>query len=145
MSLDTYTATEASRLLGLSTRRVGQLVAQGALEGVPDSKPLKIRAQSVHDLRDERKKSGTSKPEALAVDIEERIKEARLEGIALGERSALLALTAREDSEKYLKESLAEERATIARVQAEKEKLIERLAILEAAEANKKRGLFKRS
>jgi len=144
MSKDTYTATEASRLLGLSPRRVRQLVDEGELEGVPNSKPLKIHAQSVHDLRDKRKESGINKPEALTVDIEERIKQARLEGIALGERSAQLAITAREESEKYLRESLAEERAIRAQVQAEKEKLIERLASLEAAEANKRRGFFSR-
>ena len=144
MSKDTYTATEASRLLEVSPRRVRQFIAEGVLEGVPNSKPLKIRAQSVHELRDERKKSGTNKPQALAVEIEERVKEARLEGIALGERSAQLAITAREESEKYLREALAQEQAERKEATEKLLFMASRIAELEAAEANKKRGLFNR-
>lgn len=142
MSQDSYTTTEASKLLGVSTKRVRQLVEEKKLEGVRNSAPLKIKAESVHKLRDER---GTKKPESSGLltlsDIALLIDQAR----ESGERSAQLAITAREDSEKYLREALAQEQAE--RKEATEKLLLmsSRLAELEAAQANKRRGLFSKS
>lgn len=142
MSQDSYTATEASKLLGVSTKRVRQLVDEKKLEGVRNSAPLKIKAESVHKLRDER---GTKKPESSGLltlnEVALLIDQAR----EAGERSALLAITAREDSEKYLREALAQEQAE--RKEATEKLLLmsSRLAELEAAQANKRRGLFSKN
>lgn len=142
MSQDSYTPTEASKLLGVSTKRVRQLVEEKKLEGVRNSAPLKIKAESVHKLRDER---GTKKPESSGLltlsEVALLIDQAR----EAGERSALLAITAREDSEKYLREALAQEQAE--RKEATEKLLLmsSRLAELEAAQANKRRGLFSKS
>jgi excisionase family DNA binding protein len=142
MSQDTYTPTEASKLLGISTKRVRQLVDEGALEGVAGSKPLKIKAESVHNERDRR---GTKKPEGSGLiplsELSFLIEQAR----EAGERSALLAITAREESEKYLREALAQEQAERKEAQEKLLLMASRVAELEAAEASKKRGFFSRS
>jgi excisionase family DNA binding protein len=142
MSQDTYTPTEASKLLGVSTKRVRQLVDEGKLEGVPDSKPLRIKAESVHNERESR---GTKKPESSGLltlsEISFLIDQAR----EAGERSALLAITAREESEKYLREALAQEQAERKQAQEKLLLMSSRLAELEAAEASKRRGFFSRS
>lgn len=139
MSLDTYTPTEASKLLGVSTKRVRQLVTEGVIEGVPDSKPLRVKAESVHN---ERAKRSTNKPETSNLiplsEVMTLIEQAR----EAGERSAHLAITAREESEKYLRESLAQAQAETKQAHAEKETLIRQIATLEAT---RKRGLFNRS
>ena len=54
MSEDTYSATETARLLGVSTKRVRQLVATGSLIAIKDSKPLAIQKESVHRERSRR-------------------------------------------------------------------------------------------
>ena len=54
MSGDTYSATETARLLGVSTKRVRQLVATGSLIAIKDSKPLAIQKESVHRERSRR-------------------------------------------------------------------------------------------
>lgn len=51
---DTYGREQAARVLGVSARRVSQLAEGGRLEVVQE-KPLRVSAQSVHDLREERR------------------------------------------------------------------------------------------
>jgi len=140
MSLDTYTPTESAKLLGVSTKRVRQLVEEGTLEGVPRSKPLKIKAESVHT---ERERRSITKPaydfglipiSEVAVLIEQARQAA--------ERGAGLAITAREESEKYLREALAQEQAERKQAEAELSLMTARLAVLEAA---KRRTFFNRS
>jgi len=54
---DSYTCTEAARLLGVSARRIRQLAEEGRL-GIVQESPLKVSAQEVITLRDNRKKQG---------------------------------------------------------------------------------------
>jgi len=140
MSLDTYTPTESGKLLGISPKRVRQLVQEGTLEGVPNSKPLKIKAESVHN---ERERRGTTKPaQGLGLipisEVAVLIEQAR----QAAERGAQLAITAREESEKYLREALAKEQAERKQAEAELSLMTARLAVLEAA---KRRTFFSRS
>jgi len=140
MSLDTYTPTESAKLLGVSTKRVRQLVEEGTLEGVPNSKPLKIKAESVHN---ERERRGTTKPaQGLGLipisEVAVLIEQAR----QAAERGAQLAISAREESEKYLREALAKEQAERKQAEAELSLMTARLAVLEAA---KRRTFFSRS
>lgn len=51
---DTYGREQAARLLGVSPRRVSQLAADGRME-VVQAKPLRLSAESVHRLREERR------------------------------------------------------------------------------------------
>ena len=51
---DTYNREQAARVLGVSPRRVSQLAADGRLEVVQD-KPLRLSAESVHRMREERR------------------------------------------------------------------------------------------
>lgn len=52
--MDTYGTTETARLLGVSPKRVRQMVATGQLEPV-SSDPYRFSQQAVHDLRDKRR------------------------------------------------------------------------------------------
>jgi hypothetical protein len=54
---DTYSRDQAGKLLGVSARRVSQLAAEGRLDVVQGS-PLRVSAQSVHELRKARQESG---------------------------------------------------------------------------------------
>jgi len=74
---DTYGPQQAAQVLGVSARRVGQLAHEGRLEIVQD-KPLRVSAQSVHELREERrgKKSdirATVPPESVADQVKELV------------------------------------------------------------------------
>lgn len=51
---DTYGREQAARVLGVSPRRVSQLADDGRLE-VVQPKPLRLSAESVHRLREERR------------------------------------------------------------------------------------------
>lgn len=54
---ETYGREQAARVLGVSARRVSQLTADGRLT-VVQAKPLRLSAESVHDLRAERRGTG---------------------------------------------------------------------------------------
>jgi copper chaperone CopZ len=71
---DTYGTQQAAQVLGVSPRRVSQLAQEGRLDVVQD-KPLRVSAQSVHELRAER--SGKARhpltappPESVADQVE---------------------------------------------------------------------------
>lgn len=55
--MDSYSVAEASRLLGVSEKRVRQLVAGSRLVPVEGSSPLRIEAKSVLQERERRKES----------------------------------------------------------------------------------------
>lgn len=58
--VDTYSATEAARVLGVSPKRVRQLVAQGKLDAAATD-PLKLSQQQVNELREQRKGDSRAK------------------------------------------------------------------------------------
>ncbi len=71
---DDYGREQAAQVLGVSPRRVSQLVADGRLQVVQE-KPLRVSAQSVHELREERRgrnrdQRATLPPESVAEQVE---------------------------------------------------------------------------
>ena len=128
---DGYTAPEAARLLGVSPRRVRQLLDAGTLTAAPGERPegapVILDRESVHREREARKASRkeTGKGEgstagALPVgelmDLFERMQDRTLETLRR-ERTEVLAI--RDRTEEDLRNALAAERA--AREMAERE------------------------
>lgn len=69
---DTYGTAQAGRLLGVSARRVSQLAHEGRLDIVQD-KPLRLSAQSVHELRTERSGRGADQRSNVPPPIAESV------------------------------------------------------------------------
>ena len=145
MSQDSYTATQAGQVLGLSTKRVRQLVTEKKLKAIPRSKPLLIEAESVHKERKRRGETSTMKPALNTgsfVEVLLQIEQARQAGYEQALEHTQRQITAVEASEAYTKEELF-------KAQAERKALYEelleakvRLATLEA-QAEKK-SFFRR-
>lgn len=72
----TYGTAQAGKLLGVSARRVSQLAHDGRLE-IVQPKPLRISAQSVHELRTERSGRGADQranvPPPLAESVADQV------------------------------------------------------------------------
>lgn len=71
---DTYGTQQAAQILGVSARRVSQFVQEGRLDAA-QRKPLRVTAQSVHDLREARRSPGRDQrvslpPESVAEQVE---------------------------------------------------------------------------
>ena len=128
---DGYTSGEAARLLGVSPRRVRQLLTAGTLTAAPwsgerpEGAAVILDRESVHKEREARKASRKEpgKPEGTGgVDVAEllgvfeRMQERTLETLRK-ERTEVLAI--RDRTEEDLRNALAAERA--AREMAEKE------------------------
>ena len=130
---DGYTAGEAARLLGVSPRRVRQLLTAGTLTPAawtgerPEGAPVILDRESVHKEREARKASrkepGKSEGNAAGalgvtelLDVFERMQERTLETLR-AERTEVLAI--RDRTEEDLRNALAAERA--AREMAERE------------------------
>jgi hypothetical protein len=83
-SPDSYTCTEAARLLGVSARRIRQLAEEGRL-GIVQESPLRVSAGEVITLRDSRKKQGikvkpSSPKSSLNLELLEALQAAREAG-----------------------------------------------------------------
>lgn len=89
---DSYSCTEAAKLLGVSARRIRQLAEEGRL-GIVQESPLKVSAQEVIALRDNRKKQGikvkpASPKSSLNLELLQALEAAREAG-ATEARSSL--------------------------------------------------------
>lgn len=145
MSQDSYTVTQCAQLLGLSSKRVRQLIELGTLKAVPRSNPLRIKAESAHNERAKRAENERLKPAlntSSLLDVLAQIEEARKSGYSQALEHTQKQITAVEHSEANIREELY-------KVQAERKELNEqlmeawfRLATLEA-QAQKK-GFFRR-
>lgn len=116
---DTYGAQQAAQVLGVSPRRVSQLAHEGRLDVVQD-KPLRVSAQSVHELRAER--SGKAKhplaappPESVADQVE------RLVALVTAEQRR--AIEAGETLVSEVSRQRDELRSEVERLRAENERL----------------------
>jgi hypothetical protein len=84
---DSYSCTEAARLLGVSARRVRQLAEEGRL-GIVQESPLRVSALEVITLRDNRKKEGikpkpkTNSQAVLNLELLQALEAAREAGAA---------------------------------------------------------------
>jgi hypothetical protein len=112
-----YTATEAARILRLSSQRVRQLLASGELRGVRDEVGhWEVDARSVHTLLDERREvlfGALEDPQRLS-ELEAEVRELRY---FLGRAEARLDMTAQAES--TLREALERERERADSLKAE--------------------------
>ena len=165
-SSDVYTAAQAAQILGISERRVRQLVTEGKLPGERGTdNVVRIPQQAVTDERRKRRRSekGAEKtaPKAAAraakkgktantgVDVDELADKV---AVAVGQKiSGQLEIT--QKAESLLRGELDEERAKrmqseaqLNEARSEASALQARLASLEAElqQAQQKRGLFRR-
>ena len=148
MSLDSYTPAQAAELLGLSVKRVRQLVASGKLKAVPKSSPLAITAESVHKERELRgeKVTRSATPEKAfqltsLVEVLELIEAARQAGRAEGIEIAQRQIESVETSRERTEQALFEQQAQTSALAAELAEARARLNLLQS----KPRGLFRRT
>lgn len=167
-SSDVYTATQASQILGISERRVRQLVSEGKLPGERgEDNVVRIPQQAVTEERRRRRKRDTGSksssdgaPPAAArkrgaaaapsLDVDDLAEKL---ATAVGQRiTGQLEIT--QKAESLIRGELDEERARRMQVEAqltaaqkEVEALQGRVASLESDlhQAQQKRGLFRRS
>ena len=134
---DGYRIADAARVLGVSPKRVRQLVAEDRLPLVEGSSPMAVEVEAVHRERDRRRHRPASTPGpeptplTVAVSVEtllqyaERITSRALDA-AMADRRA--ADAARDQAEDLLRASLAEATQRAAAAEAEDESLRERMA-----------------
>lgn len=148
---DTYTAAQAAQILGVSERRVRQLVTQGKLAGQrSDNGVVRVAQRAVNEERKRRQKvtGGTTKraPRAAAKAAPEPVDVGELAekvASAVGQRlEGQLEITRRAES--LVRQELDEERARRMQVEAQLQAAQTRLAELEQERA-RRRGLFRRS
>lgn len=132
-----YRVADAARVLGVSPKRVRQLIQEGRLPVVEGSSPIAVEVEAVHRERDRRRHRPASTPgpaptpAAVAVSVEdllayaERI-TARALDAAMADRRA--ADAARDQAEDLLRASLAEATQRAEAAEAEAQELRERLA-----------------
>ena len=164
---DVYTAAQAAQILGISERRVRQLVTEGKLPGERgDDNIVRIPQQAVNEERKRRRKtdgggakasaakgSGSSprksKATSTAMDVEELADRV---ATAVGQKiTGQLEIT--QKAESLLRTELDEERAKrmqadaqLTQAQSEAAALQARIAELEGQlqQTQQKRGLFRR-
>lgn len=131
-----YRVADAARVLGVSPKRVRQLIQEGRLPVVEGSSPMAVEVEAVHRERERRKSRPASTPgpqptpAAVAVSVEdllayaERI-TARALDAAMADRRA--ADAARDQAEDLLRASLAEATQRAEAAEAEAAQLRERL------------------
>lgn len=135
---DDYGREQAAQVLGISPRRVSQLVADGRLLVVQE-KPLRVSAQSVHELREERRgrnrdQRATLPPESVAEQVERLVTLVTNEqrrALEVGEH-LLAEVTQQRDELKAEAERLR------AQVEAERERAENLRTQLEAAPVRRK-------
>lgn len=148
MSQDSYTPAQTAQLLGLSVKRVRQLVASGKLKAVPKSSPLLIKAESVHKERELRgdKVTRSAIPEkafqlSSLLEVIELIEAARQAGKSEGIEIAQRQIESVEASRERTEQALFEQQAQTSAIAAELAEARVRLELMEA----KPRGFFRRS
>ena len=150
---DTYTAAQAAQVLGIRERRVRQLVTQGTLPGERATDgSVRISQRAVNEERKRRSKGsrtaaaaprkGTTARRSAAetVDVDSL---AEAVASAVGQRlEGQLEITRKAES--LVRDELDEERARRMQAEQQLQQAQARLAELEA-QANRKRGLFRRA
>src|SRR2546423_3531113 len=151
---DTYTAAQAAQILGVSERRVRQLVNEGKLTGTRgDDGTVRIPQQAVTEERKRRR--GTTTGRATKASTKKaapaRREEVDVDALASAVASAVgqrlegqLEIT--RQAESPLREGLGEERARRTEAEAKLADAQRRIAELEAAvtAAGERRGMFRR-
>jgi len=135
LSMDSYTATEAGRILGISARRVRQLADDKRLKIVKEN-PLKVSAVDVLDMKKKREAQGL-KAITLKSSLESELLRQSLETLSQAVELMQKQLTSGEEAfkrnEDNLRAQLIEEKATRDRLEKELSEL-----------RNRRRGFFSR-
>ena len=149
---DSYTAAQAAQVLGISERRVRQLVSQKKLPGQRTADgTIRIAQRAVNEERKRRKKTDDGRagraasartrkqPAAEPVDVDTL---AEAVASAVGQRiEGQMEITRRAES--LVRQELDEERARRMQVERQLEEAQARMAELEQ-QASRRRGLFRR-
>ena len=131
--------TQAAKLLQRSPKRVRQMITEGKLVPLSDTRPLQIPAQQVHELREQLKTLGARPAAQQGIGLTfEQVKELvesftqkALESAAAQQQQAL---SEQQQQAQELKQELAEQRERVRELEQE----------LAAQKQQKKRGLFRR-
>jgi len=133
--MDSYTATEAGRILGISARRVRQLADDKRLKIVKEN-PLKVSAVDVLNMKKKREAQGL-KATTLKSSLESELLRQSLETLTQAVELMQKQLTSGEEAfkrnEDNLRAQLMEEKATRERLEKELSEL-----------RNRRRGFFSR-
>lgn len=133
---DGYRVADAARVLGVSPKRVRQLITEGRLPVVEGSSPIAVEVEAVHRERDRRRHRPASTPgpdatpATVPVSVEvlleyaERITARALEAATADRRAADAA---RDEAEGRLRAALAEATQRAEAAEAEAAALRERL------------------
>lgn len=118
MDADSYTVAETARVIGRSTKRVRQMLAEGKLAAIAGSQPLRIPAQQVHDMRANLRGQGSRpgpapvQPAALTFQqVMELVESLTTRAIEAAAADRAAADRARDAVEQSLRDALAESRA----------------------------------
>jgi len=148
---NSYSAAEAAQALGRSVKRVRQMIQEAKLEVVPDSDPIRVTSQSVHELRDTLRTQGAKPgraPTTTGLTFEQVMKmidnftSKQLEA-SQSERAALEAM--REKTEQALRAELDQTRAELMQTQAQAAELQQELATVRATPTEEPRRRWWRS
>jgi NADH dehydrogenase/NADH:ubiquinone oxidoreductase subunit G len=135
LSMDSYTATEAGRILGISARRIRQLADAKSLKIVKEN-PLRVSAVDVLDMKKKREAKGL-KATTLKSSLESELLRQSLETLTQAVELMQKQLTSGEEAfkrnEDNLRAQLMEEKATRERLERELTEL-----------RNRRRGFFSR-
>jgi NADH dehydrogenase/NADH:ubiquinone oxidoreductase subunit G len=135
LSMDSYTATEAGRILGISARRIRQLADAKSLKIVKEN-PLRVSAVDVLDMKKKREAKGL-KATTLKSSLESELLRQSLETLSQAVELMQKQLTSGEEAfkrnEDNLRAQLMEEKATRERLERELSEL-----------RNRRRGFFSR-
>ena len=152
MARDAYSTSEAAKILGLSERRVRQLVADGRLPADRDAEgKISVPQAAVHAERRNRKSGGSrngrkaaAKPSASASTLDTDALAEQVAAVVSKAVEGRLEIT--QKAESLLRQELDEERARRMEMEKQVEVLRTQLAAAEekAEEAGRKRGLFRR-
>lgn len=148
---ESYTATEAAKILKVSPRRVRQLAEAGRLMVTQES-PLRVSALSVVALKEERKelpKQRTAKPSGTATtkqpplaDLVAALNEARSAGAAEARAALELVTNEQRARAERAEQRAAEAEAALRVADSERAVLASKLEALQQQAAKRKKFLI---
>jgi len=136
MSLESYSVSQAAKIIGRSTKRVRQMITENKLTPIPDTHPLQIPAQQIHEMREQLKKPSLHTGQGTGLTFEQ-VKELVETFTRKALESGLEAQSQANDRQQLHTQRLETELET----EREKVRDLER-QLLETQ--TKKRGIFRR-
>jgi len=136
MSLESYSVSQAAKIIGRSTKRVRQMITENKITPIPDTHPLQIPAQQIHEMREQLKKPSLHTGQGTGLTFEQ-VKELVETFTRKALESGLEAQSQANDRQQLHTQRLETELET----EREKVRDLER-QLLETQ--TKKRGIFRR-